>query len=505
MIANMHARSYLSLALVVLTSVALTGCATLQSEDPRETAARKECVRLFQSVDRAVLESGVADAETQRIKDFPYLRVDRFLASYRYQLSAEGFIFWVDLMRELEWRARAREVANLPLSAVAGLAMAVPHRTHLLQRLQSCGYRLREMELKDPKTRQRLRTLAHVPPHYSAFTRVMGAYPFSAWLVLYAVGRLHAETRRTFETPLRALPVKGTIVRYGPSAGPAPSDAEVRDILVASAKNPLRIPLPVAKQRDRLFARFAPVWEVDVSSPADRIGAPYWGLGERPLVNSERWVYRRLSHVRFGGEALLQLNYIIWFPARPVNRPFDLLSGHLDGIIWRVTLAQDGRPIMYDAIHNCGCYHMFFPTVGLRFRAQSGELSEPLWVPQLAPELSGAKRLVVRIESGTHYIQRLYPADDEAIHLTYGFSDYEHLGSLPSRAETGRRSLFTSRGMVSGTERAERWLLWPMGIRSPGAMRQWGHHATAFVGHRHFDDPDLVERYFMPADRWSPH
>jgi hypothetical protein len=27
-------------------------------------------------------------------------------------------------------------------------------------------------------------------------------------------------------------------------------------------------------------------------------------------------------------------------------------------------------------------------------------------------------------------------------------------------------------------------------------MRQWGRHATAFVGRRHFDDPRLVERYF---------
>ena len=35
-----------------------------------------------------------------------------------------------------------------------------------------------------------------------------------------------------------------------------------------------------------------------------------------------------------------------------------------------------------------------------------------------------------------------------------------------------------------------------MGIRSPGAMRQWGHHATAFVGRRHFDDPYLIEQLF---------
>jgi len=27
-------------------------------------------------------------------------------------------------------------------------------------------------------------------------------------------------------------------------------------------------------------------------------------------------------------------------------------------------------------------------------------------------------------------------------------------------------------------------------------MRQWGRHATAFVGKRHFDDADLFERRF---------
>jgi hypothetical protein len=36
-----------------------------------------------------------------------------------------------------------------------------------------------------------------------------------------------------------------------------------------------------------------------------------------------------------------------------------------------------------------------------------------------------------------------------------------------------------------------------MGIASAGAMRQWGHHATAFVGRRHFDDADLLARRFV--------
>ena len=46
-------------------------------------------------------------------------------------------------------------------------------------------------------------------------------------------------------------------------------------------------------------------------------------------------------------------------------------------------------------------------------------------------------------------------------------------------------------------ERAERFLFWPMGIASPGAMRQWGRQASALAGRRHFDDADLLERRFQ--------
>jgi hypothetical protein len=38
-----------------------------------------------------------------------------------------------------------------------------------------------------------------------------------------------------------------------------------------------------------------------------------------------------------------------------------------------------------------------------------------------------------------------------------------------------------------------------MGIARAGAMRQWGRHATAFVGQRHFDDARLIEERFHPG------
>ena len=69
------------------------------------------------------------------------------------------------------------------------------------------------------------------------------------------------------------------------------------------------------------------------------------------------------------------------------------------------------------------------------------------------------------------------------------------LRSLPL-PDGGFRSVYGPDALIRGTERAERLLFWPMGIESPGAMRQWGRHPTAFVGRRHFDEPRLLEQRF---------
>jgi hypothetical protein len=80
----------------------------------------------------------------------------------------------------------------------------------------------------------------------------------------------------------------------------------------------------------------------------------------------------------------------------------------------------------------------------------------------------------------------------------YTLRDENELRRLPLPGG-GSRSLYGPNGLVAGTERGERFLFWPMGIASAGATRQWGHHATAFVGRRHFDDADLIERRFEIA------
>lgn len=101
---------------------------------------------------------------------------------------------------------------------------------------------------------------------------------------------------------------------------------------------------------------------------------------------------------------------------------------------------------------------------------------------------------MLSIASATHYIERVR-LERAASLVRYAFRPYDELRSL-SRAGGVHASLFGPDGIVPGTQRGERFFFWPMGIASAGAMRQWGRHATAFVGRRHFDDAQLLERRF---------
>jgi hypothetical protein len=459
-----------------------------------------ECARYFEALDQAVDKAGVADRQARCIPGFPYLRVDRFLASFADQnLEEESALAdWLDRLQALDHEARKEEIANLPAASREGLR-GPAGETDLQQAVANCGDLLRNTDLAAPENRRLLQERADVSPNYSTAKSILGLYPLTALFVRLGISHYHRSIMETYGMELARLPVAGHLVRYVPSAG-GPSAAEAGLNLERAARDRLGIPVLSADERARLFLAFAPVWEIDTSGDFDRPGTPYWPENTLPSVDPDRLqVYTLVSHTRFGGEVLLQLNYVIWFPERPLQGTFDLFGGRLDGLIWRVTLGRHGEPLIYDTIHNCGCYHMFFPGPELIARPQS-VFTEPLLIPQRAPVLAG-NRMVIRVASRTHYIDRIYAdvenAEEQAV--TYDFADYNQLRSLPVEGD-GRRSLFGEDAIVPGSERSERWLLWPTGVPSPGAMRQWGNHATAFFGRRHFDDADLLERLFAPVN-----
>jgi hypothetical protein len=215
-------------------------------------------------------------------------------------------------------------------------------------------------------------------------------------------------------------------------------------------------------------------------------------------------VYTLVSFARFRGRILTQLNYIAWFPARPKTHPLDLFGGLLDGLIYRVTLDEDGAPLLYETVHNCGCYYKAYPTDRLIGVENSPYAEPPLILT--APEIVYTESVMtIAMEAGTHYVKHLYAVTRRELSARpefttgslqgYSLRAYDDLRSL--EMENGkRRSMFGQDSIATGSERLERLILWPTGVYSPGAMRQWGRHAVAFAGKRHFDDPFYMDKMF---------
>jgi hypothetical protein len=485
--------------LLLLLALLLTGCAAPLVHPPVE--AEPACRQFFTELDRAVDEAGVRDEGPHRVPGFPYLRVDRFLASFRDEVAeAPRFAAWAGRLAQLDREARAFEIANLPQAERSGLAGIAPAGGDLLQGAERCRARLIESELAVPENRRLLLEQATVPDDYVTAWRIIGLYPVTALFVKVGVARWHRETEEIYALRLEQLPLEGTLRAWAPPDVPRLTASEVAAVLKASADNPLGIPEPDTGQREALFASFAPQWLIDTVDENDLPGTPYFAASAATaqVDTSHPVIFRRLSHTRFGGEVLLQLNYIVWFKARPPASAFDIYAGALDGVNFRVTLRSDGRPLLFDTIHNCGCYHMFFPVAPLVFdEGSSGFWSEEALVPQSIDVVGETP--VLHLANRTHYLDRIsFTPEEQAVQ--YRWDEYARLRSLELPGGS-HRSLFDKHGIVDGSERPERVLLWPMGIRSPGAMRQWGRHPTAFFGRRHFDDPYLIETlFYLPAE-----
>jgi len=459
------------------------------------------CTEILQKIDAAVDEAGVADGMTARVAGFPHLRVNRFLASYASEvLDRNQFGEWINHMRLLGTQAYEFELANLSPESTARLEAALQETAPRYQNAgaaaKMCAGRLAAADLADPVRQASLREAVRVPDEYVGWQRVLGLYWLTRIPFASGVERWQQSVREVFSRPLETLPVMGRLRRYVPPPERL-SSAQVASILDRAANNALRIPAPSADESEALFRTFAPEFEIDTAGAADLPGALGWHGATVPQVNPDHIVvYRRMSHTRYAGRVLLQLDYAVWFPERPRQSVWDILGGHLDGLLWRVTLAPDGTPWLFDSMHQCGCYHEFFPTARARLRPMPRTLDETAFVPQTLPALDAPARIVLRVAARTHYLERvLINPETLTPAIGYVFADDDVLRSLP-RPQDGNRSAFRPDGIVAGSERSERFLFWPMGVPVPGAMRQWGRHATAFVGRRHFDDADLLDKYF---------
>jgi hypothetical protein len=489
-------------SLLALASACTTIEAPPKTEFVSTSPALQACTSWFEQLDATIDRAGVRDAGAHRIPGFPYLRVDRFSASFRDQArdNPQAFAAWVARLQDLDAQARGYEIANLPqpvfpLAASSDKPAAATHT-------RACAAQMAREDLADAARREILLSRAKVPDNYANWNRETGVYAIASIPFAKGVELWHQETAEMFRKASVEPVQSAAPVRYQAAAQPV-SAQQIRALFSQLTTDALGIPQFTDAQRALLVQAYAPAFEIETTGDYDRFGPLAWRRGPAPEVDTARPVtYSRLAFTRSYGKTLAQLVYTIWFPERPAAGPTDMLAGRLDGVVFRVTLGADGAPLVYDTIHPCGCYHMFFPTPRVSLLPAQEPVIEWAFVPMKLPAITPPQRVAVRIASRNHYVVNVGVAHAEsaAAGIAYQFADENDLRALPT-AERGTRSAFGPDGIVPGTDRRERYLFWPMGIDNAGAMRQWGTHATAFVGRRHFDDADLIERRFeLPAD-----
>ncbi len=476
----------------------IQGCSTLKPyPDSSLTGEDRLCQRWLEGIETLVEEYGLEDPETVLINGFFHLRVNRFLASMsELTTSNDTFAGWLEEMRQLDATVKTLEFANLPGSAQQKLISALPIEGSYEQALQDCGRRLNKLGSNIPGLKENLLEQAQVPDAYQTWKRVVGLYPLARYAASFSIERLHQELDAGFKIPPAQLPKLGTLIRYSPPQSKPLTPESITAILRPAYDTSLGIPHLTPSELQQLSAHFAPVWEIDTRNDTDKIGTVVPDSGEQPQVNTNRpAVYIAYAYARWRGRVVLQLIYQIWLPAREKTGLLDLYGGPLDSVIWRVTLSPEGAPIAFDSIHGCGCYYLLFPGQGYRAIAPK-DGAEPVLSPKTIDSIPPGNRLLLRLQSRTHYLQQTALLDDTSVEpstLHYIFHDLQQLRSLQMPDGT-KRSLYDEDGIIDASERAERFLLWPYGVASPGAMRQWGAHAIAFIGRRHFDDPFLLEK-----------
>jgi hypothetical protein len=323
--------------LALLAPFVAAACATA----PAPPAASPDCIAGVRELDARAERGGVRDAQARPVEGFPYLRVDRLLASFREaaRASAAERRALARRMRELDLDARGFELANLGL--------APPEAAATLERTRDCSARMLEHDLGDEETAARLLDAVRVPDDYSTLKRFLGLYALTRYPFHAGVTRYEEEVREAFRASRPGVATR----RFAPPASPPPSRAALAGAIARASDNPLGIPEPRGAALEQLLAAHAPVFEVEQTGEFDRPGALRWVPGAAlPAADpGEPTVYGMAAATRYRDRTLLQLVYTIWFPARPADSPLDLLSGMLDGVVWRVTLAPDGEPLVYDS------------------------------------------------------------------------------------------------------------------------------------------------------------
>ncbi|MDG9668591.1 hypothetical protein ONV78_12685 [Hahella sp. CR1] len=470
----------LTLTVLLMT---LSACASV-GYHPAESPATPlplPCADDWSQFQQAVSRQHTFDGQDWPVPDYEYLRMDRTLSLLsKSTLDTEQRRDWV--ARDYAKGRLARHMENQRLFQPLSL-----------DSLESCLHQQADQLVGQPAFWRHLQTLSY-PEDYISLHRWLGLSAVLQPLISWRVDVLNDEVTAAYQH----YQPTGEWRRYIPA-----TRVSAPPVNFPLPKDNLGLPSLSEQEWRRLFAYYSPDLVVETRGDFDIPGRPVHE-GQSWTTDATPTAYTRVSQTYWQGQWLPQLVYVFWFNSRPKTSPFDILGGTLDGLMWRVTLDPQGVPLFFDSVHPCGCYHKWYPVQpNIRFAgAPPGD--ERLIILPPPPELI-SETPVLRLSSGAHYVVGLEHRPRENIPEkapAYLLQDYNALRLM--RDGDTWLSLFQPDGLVEGTERLERFLIWNMGVPSAGAMRQWGHHAVAFASRRHLDDPLLFQRYFTTENRFNP-
>lgn len=491
-------RSTCLLLITIVGSLGLSGCSTRPVINDPELM---QCWQQLESLQNSINQHDVQDAQYQPVAGFPTYRSNRFWSSFEPRaLSKEQQYIWRRQLHDLGMQSLALEWRNLPSATHA----AVPDFNRFRQQ---CDERLFQYSLQQPIDADAIR----IADSYNDLNRFLGLYALIKYAAAGSIAEYQQEMRERIDAFTELQPPTR---RYRPPSTSATKSAEFEQWLAQGyQQHPLAVPQLNAGQLEALFLHHAPALEISQQSNADIPGTAQWQRNKDQLIrhiNTQRTsIYTYPSYIRFQDSVLLQLNYTLWFSQRPKPTPDDWYGGKLDGLVWRVTLQQDGSVLFYDSIHPCGCYHSVHIPVHspLAAKVQAHDQSDTLEPILFFPStLSATDRPRLHLQADTHYLVNVTPdnADTSSADSssTYHLQAYDNLRALA--AGEGSRNWFDADGLIASSARRERYFLWPLGVENAGAMRQRGNHAIAFAGKRHFDEADVATLLNLPPTPAKP-
>jgi len=459
----------------------------------------ESCQQIISLVDKTVVEAETTDTSVFRIKGFPYLRTNRFLADMpETQNSPPAIRQWLTHMHQLDLAAREKEILNLDnhqfLQLVNQARPSTDRRT-FIEEVCACSDRLFSSSADKRDLAEDVQDAIDIPSEYRTWRRMVGLYPLVALPVGIASDNAFDDFRAWHATPPERLPQIGQPVVYRPAG--LDEDNRIDPVLLyqTTPMDALGLPQLPPQDEQRLVEALAPTIVQDTLAGYDRIGQVRWSDGDLTIARGAPSGYYYLSHGRFKNRPSLQINYVFWYSHRSGDNAPWIEWGRLDGLTVRISLDHTGRPVMLDIMNNCGCYHFFVPDRAQILSVQSTFLGLDPLVPAWLPDQFPDRRLRLMVSSGWHQVQNI--GEDNTVDeiVPYKLRPYHELEMLVD--ENGQhRSMFDSDGIAWGSDRVEPALFFSMGIPNVGSMRQRGHHAIKMVGSAHFDDPQLFDETF---------